>query len=175
MWPFGGTAAAGVPAPATGSAAARTPGARTGTPGLETPLLKERAFSVPLEPAMLDEIEKQAEAIGAELDGLITALSGRLYEASGRMDCARVSGHTLQSVQLHQHAVDRLCEAVDENIFRTSQLVRQVDEISQDMASVQRLAQQIQDIKASLDWLEDVKELVVHTGAHIAAIPWASK
>ncbi|EGF82767.1 hypothetical protein BATDEDRAFT_86452 [Batrachochytrium dendrobatidis JAM81] len=66
-----------------------------------------------------------------------------------------ISGYTLESVELHKVAVDKLCDAVEENIVHTSEFVQVVDDISQDMLTVQRLSQQIADIRGSLDWLEE--------------------
>ncbi|KAH6567592.1 hypothetical protein BASA50_011200 [Batrachochytrium salamandrivorans] len=129
------------------------------TVGLSTPLLRDSVFSVPLDPALLEDIELQAEVIGTDLAQLLQNLQGRLKE---------ISGYTLQSVELHKAAINNLCDAVDENMNKTSQFVQVVDDISQDMIAVQRLSRQISDIRMSLDWLEGV------VSASIPATPGTS-
>ncbi|KAI8927746.1 hypothetical protein BC831DRAFT_451423, partial [Entophlyctis helioformis] len=128
--------------------------------GLSTPVLKDRIFSVPLDPSLLDEIERQAETIGTELAQLVKRLQTQLHD---------VAGHTLESVQVHAYAVDRLCEAVDENVFRTSQLVQHVDDVMEDMETVQRLASQLQAIKSRLAWLEGIVQQQQHQLLHQAS------
>lgn len=102
---------------------------------------------VPLDIKLLEEIEKQSELVGKDLANLTQQLQSQVHQ---------ICGHTKESVNVHEEAIDRLCHTVDDSVVQTSRLVQQIDEISRGMPSLDRLAAQIKSINSSLDGIEQL-------------------
>ncbi|KAJ3089293.1 hypothetical protein HK102_006739 [Quaeritorhiza haematococci] len=90
--------------------------------------------TVPLDPTLLDDLERHAAQIALDLSKML----GNLQEFM-----AEISAHTLQSVDVHKMAVDNLCEAVEDSMRGTVDLINKVDELSHDMSTVQALSAQM--------------------------------
>ncbi|KAJ3197061.1 hypothetical protein HK101_006245 [Irineochytrium annulatum] len=106
------------------------------------------AYAVPIDPSLIDDVEKDAKRIARDVDVLMTLLEERVHETS------QMTSLTLQSVAAHGKAVDGVTKGVTACTERTLQLIMAVDELSHDMAGVQTLSEQIKTLKGSLDWLE---------------------
>ncbi|KAJ1568899.1 hypothetical protein HK096_004921 [Nowakowskiella sp. JEL0078] len=115
--------------------------------------------TVPLDPKLLDDLELLATDVSRDLDLHLSAL---------REHMKRISLHTYQAVYVHEKGVDDLCAATEKASQAALEMIKRVDELSHDLSGVLILAEQVQNIKEALDWLESV---VLHTSNSSAPIP----
>ncbi|KAJ3201296.1 hypothetical protein HDU67_001424 [Dinochytrium kinnereticum] len=112
-------------------------GREAGTAGLtpeeatssNTPL----SYAVPIDPSLIDDIEREALTAARDLDGLMKALEYRIGE---------MTNLTLQSVNAHGKAAVGLVKQMNHCTQATVKLITAVDELSHDMGGVQTLSEQ---------------------------------
>ncbi|KAI8829494.1 hypothetical protein BC829DRAFT_423944 [Chytridium lagenaria] len=105
------------------------------------------SYAVPIDPTLLDDIERDSRSAARDLDEFMKALEYRIGE---------MTNLTLQSVNAHGKAATNLSKEMAACTAATVKLITAVDELSHDMEGVQTLSEQIKTIKKSLDWLEKV-------------------
>ncbi|KAI8819606.1 uncharacterized protein EV422DRAFT_598114 [Fimicolochytrium jonesii] len=103
--------------------------------------------TVPIDPALIDDVEKHAQEISDDLAVFMGKLRSRLDE---------MTAATSQSVSLTTDSARNLSTAVHESVAETSELINTVGSMKNEMVKVKALAGQIKSLKDNLDWLEAV-------------------
>ncbi|XP_050443547.1 BLOC-1-related complex subunit 6 [Adelges cooleyi] len=120
---------------------------------LETKL-KQTSPTTPVKPSgkytldlkLLDDIEYEAKNIAASVDTLSETLSGVLHS---------MSALTVECLEIYRDVVCKTCDSIDTNIKSMYQLMAKCEELSREMESVHKLAQQVKNIKHVLDLFEN--------------------
>ncbi|XP_050520869.1 BLOC-1-related complex subunit 6 isoform X2 [Daktulosphaira vitifoliae] len=99
-----------------------------------------------LDSNLLDELEFEAKNIAASVDTLTETLSEVLHS---------MSALTVECLEIYRDVVCKTCDSIDTNIRSMYQLMAKCEELSKEMESVYKLAQQIKDIKHVLDLFEN--------------------
>ncbi|KND00648.1 uncharacterized protein SPPG_09141 [Spizellomyces punctatus DAOM BR117] len=103
--------------------------------------------TVPIDPTLIDEIEKTAEQVSADVVRFLGNLKTRMDE---------ITSYTHESVGVNRQAVNSLSHSIEESIDQMTGLINAVDELSHDMTAVQTLAGEIKTIKDALDRVESI-------------------
>ncbi|KAI8902162.1 hypothetical protein BC833DRAFT_616976 [Globomyces pollinis-pini] len=96
---------------------------------------------------LLDTIELEAERMSKDLVELYASIQSKLSE---------MTIYTGQSVDAQLKTVDQLAIEVNCSISKASTLIQTIHDVEMDMGSVQELYDQVQQIKKSLDYLEEL-------------------
>ncbi|KAJ3394445.1 hypothetical protein HDU84_008441 [Entophlyctis sp. JEL0112] len=102
-------------------------------------------YNIPINPAIIDEIDAQARRIAAEIDKVISHFEQMIEE---------MASHAVESAQIHGEAVEMLCDTLDGSCSSTVELIHAVDGLSEDMGGVMSLSSQIRVLKEAVDALE---------------------
>ncbi|KAJ3127203.1 hypothetical protein HK098_006655 [Nowakowskiella sp. JEL0407] len=108
---------------------------------------KSTSTTVPLDPTLLDDLEKKALNISITLNEYLSKLRSKMHD---------MSLSTYQSVHIHAESIQELCNETESATQRALEMINAVDELSHDMNGVMVLSEQIESIRASLEWLESV-------------------
>ncbi|TPX64933.1 hypothetical protein SpCBS45565_g05535 [Spizellomyces sp. 'palustris'] len=90
--------------------------------------------TVPIDPTLIDEIEKSAEQVSADVVRFLGNLKTRMDE---------ITSYTHESVGINRQAVKSLSNSIEESIAQMTGLINAVDELSHDMTAVEALAGQM--------------------------------
>lgn len=96
----------------------------------------------PLDGTVLSSLEAEARRVATAVDALTENLAGYLRS---------VSALTVNCLETHRDAVCSTCDALDSNIKAMYQLMAKSEELGKTMAPIQRLAEQIKEMKRLLD------------------------
>ncbi|TPX35121.1 hypothetical protein SmJEL517_g02435 [Synchytrium microbalum] len=108
------------------------------------------SFSVPLDPQLLDDIEREAHNIAADYADMIQRLQNRIINA-----CIFISlliQWTRESVSVNKLAVNNLCDTVDTGVKRATELINRTEEL--DFATIKGFNEQVKSMKLMLDAME---------------------
>lgn len=101
----------------------------------------------PVDPEVLRDLELKAGDIARNLDHMLTALAHTLKAMSQvSMECLGV----------YNSCVDRVSETVDENIKSMYTLIARCEELNASLKPVQNMAEQVKEIKKTLDAFEAI-------------------
>ncbi|KAG0252739.1 hypothetical protein DFQ27_007879 [Actinomortierella ambigua] len=111
---------------------ARTPPPRgTGAPTRNVTI----GNSIPIDISLLEDIERSAEHLSAQLDAFLHGLQAQLREAGVA---------TLASVKLYEMAVvDGVCGEVQACVDQTTTLISRCDEMDKDMGAIVDIAAKV--------------------------------
>ncbi|KAI9339922.1 hypothetical protein BDR26DRAFT_861825 [Obelidium mucronatum] len=102
-------------------------------------------FSVPIDPTLIDTIEVKALELAKDLDRVISNFEAKMEE---------MSKYALESVEIHDSAVQNLCSTLNHSREEMLALITAVDQLSEDMGGVVALSSQIKVLKEALDLIE---------------------
>ncbi|KAJ3028988.1 UNVERIFIED_CONTAM: hypothetical protein HDU68_000428 [Siphonaria sp. JEL0065] len=102
-------------------------------------------FSVPIDPKLIDTIEVKALELAKDLDRVISNFEAKMQE---------MTKYALESVEIHNSAVQGLCSTLDHSRAEMLALITAVDQLSEDMGGVVALSSQIKVLKEALDLIE---------------------
>lgn len=101
----------------------------------------------PVDPEVLSDLELKAGDIARNLDHMLTALAHTLKAMSQvSMECLGV----------YNSCVDHVSETVDENIRSMYTLIARCEELNASLKPVQNMAEQVKEIKKTLDAFEAI-------------------
>lgn len=101
----------------------------------------------PVDPEVLRDLEVKAGDIARNLDHMLTALAHTLKAMSQvSMECLGV----------YNSCVDHVSETVDENIKSMYTLIARCEELNASLKPVQNMAEQVKEIKKTLDAFEAI-------------------
>ncbi|XP_052867220.1 BLOC-1-related complex subunit 6 [Anopheles cruzii] len=103
----------------------------------------ERGSSV--DPNVLNEIEREAQALAALVDNLSESLCSVLHS---------ISAITADNVEIYKNAVTKLTDCMDANIKCMYTIMAKAEEISKTIKPAEALAVRIREIKRLVDMLE---------------------
>jgi len=101
--------------------------------------------TIPLDPSIIQTLEKSALHITQDFNALSTRLSDYI---------TAISASTAQSVGVHRMAVDNLNEEVEKSIEALLALISKCDELAMDLSAIDLLSEQIKHVKDSLAFLD---------------------
>ncbi|KAJ3096087.1 hypothetical protein HK100_005652 [Physocladia obscura] len=114
--------------------------------------MQNLAFTVPIDPTLIDHVETQAQRIANDIDRLLTNFEAALNTTIRFLYFkAKMTGHALQSVQIHAEAVVQLCDALDAAQSDAVSLITAVDQLAEDLPAISALSNQIKVLKDALD------------------------
>ena len=101
----------------------------------------------PVDPEVLHDLELRAYGIAGNLDHMLATLANSLKGMS------QVSAECLGA---YGSCVDHVSETVDENIKSMYTLIARCEELNASLKPLQKLAEQVKEIKRTLDVFEAV-------------------
>ncbi|KAJ3415077.1 hypothetical protein HDV05_005603 [Chytridiales sp. JEL 0842] len=113
---------------------------RPSTPSYTLPSPKKPAppsivtYTVPIDPSILEDLEREALKISKNLDSMLTKLQSRMSD---------MTTYTLQSLQAHQLVIESLCDQISTSREQTVKLITAMDLLTKDMEGVHDLAAQM--------------------------------
>ncbi|XP_062551504.1 BLOC-1-related complex subunit 6-like [Armigeres subalbatus] len=130
-----------------------TPSAATGGlggPGSSAYGLMPKPFMMPpnlhqIDPNVLNEIEREAQALAASVDNLTENLCSVLHS---------ISSITADNVEIYKNAVTKLTDCMDANIKCMYTIMAKAEEISKAIKPAEALAARIREIKRLVDMFE---------------------
>ncbi|EAT47733.1 AAEL001172-PA [Aedes aegypti] len=130
-----------------------TPSAATGGIGASGPSgygLMPKPFQLPphmhqIDPNVLNEIEREAQALAASVDNLTENLCSVLHS---------ISSITADNVEIYKNAVTKLTDCMDGNIKCMYTIMAKAEEISKAIKPAEALATRIREIKRLVDMFE---------------------
>lgn len=129
-----------------------TPSAATGGTGMGLGGygLMPRPFMMPphvnqIDPTVLNEIEREAQALAASVDNLTESLCSVLHS---------ISSITADNVEIYKNAVTKLTDCMDANIKCMYTIMAKAEEISKAIKPAEALATRIREIKRLVDMFE---------------------
>lgn len=105
------------------------------------------ALSSSVDPALVEELERQARRLATDVDSVVENLACILQS---------ISALTVDTVETYRDGVCKTCDAVDDNIKGMYQLMAKWEELNKAMAPAYKASQQIKEIKRLLDIFEAV-------------------
>ncbi|XP_075417018.1 BLOC-1-related complex subunit 6 [Tenrec ecaudatus] len=99
----------------------------------------------PIDPDVLQDLERLSRELGGRVDRLLRGLGGAVQE---------LTALSVGCIQTYRDAVDSLGEAVDMSIKGMYTLLARCEELERALRPVQGLARQIRDIRRTLEVLE---------------------
>ncbi|KAI9011544.1 hypothetical protein BC832DRAFT_590761 [Gaertneriomyces semiglobifer] len=101
--------------------------------------------TVPIDPSLLDDIEKHSQDIAKDVLGMLDKLTDKMGD---------MSRYTHQSVSVMNDATASLSSTVDQCVSNMVELITAVESLNEDMNTAEILANQIKAIHGSLGELE---------------------
>ncbi|XP_058057630.1 BLOC-1-related complex subunit 6 [Anopheles bellator] len=98
-----------------------------------------------VDPNVLNEIEREAQALAASVDNLSESLCSVLHS---------ISAITADNVEIYKNAVTKLTDCMDANIKCMYTIMAKAEEISKTIKPAEALAVRIREIKRLVDMLE---------------------
>ncbi|XP_058124409.1 BLOC-1-related complex subunit 6 [Anopheles ziemanni] len=98
-----------------------------------------------VDPTVLNEIEREAQALAASVDSLSENLCSVLHS---------ISSITADNVEIYKNAVTKLTDCMDANIKCMYTIMAKAEEISKTMKPAEALAVRIREIKRLVDMFE---------------------
>uniref|UniRef100_A0A182J6X5 BLOC-1-related complex subunit 6 C-terminal helix domain-containing protein n=1 Tax=Anopheles atroparvus TaxID=41427 RepID=A0A182J6X5_ANOAO len=133
----GSSGSANLALPSTSGAYGRGP--------LAYPIAGGNYSSSSVDPNVLNEIEREAQALAASVDNLSESLCSVLHS---------ISSITADNVEIYKNAVTKLTDCMDANIKCMYTIMAKAEEISKTMKPAEALAVRIREIKRLVDMFE---------------------
>ncbi|XP_050085934.1 BLOC-1-related complex subunit 6 [Anopheles aquasalis] len=119
-------------------------GSSAGQRGLPAPT-SQHPHGSSIDPNVLNEIEREAQALAASVDNLTENLCSVLHS---------ISSITADNVEIYKNAVTKLTDCMDANIKCMYTIMAKAEEISKTIKPAEALAVRIREIKRLVDMLE---------------------
>ncbi|TPX47463.1 hypothetical protein SeMB42_g02442 [Synchytrium endobioticum] len=103
----------------------------------------EHGHTVPLDPQLLDDIERDAKRIAADYADMVAHISRRINN---------MSQWTNESVSVNALAVNNLCDSVHGAVKGATELIARTDEL--DYQTIRAFAEQVKAMRSMLDAME---------------------
>lgn len=132
------------PSAATGGALGGTGGGPSGYGLMPKPFMMPPHLHQ-IDPNVLNEIEREAQALAASVDNLTENLCSVLHS---------ISSITADNVEIYKNAVTKLTDCMDANIKCMYTIMAKAEEISKAIKPAEALATRIREIKRLVDMFE---------------------
>merc|ERR1712137_614749 len=99
----------------------------------------------PLDPGLIDKVQKTAENLGKELDDLLSSVSNSLYS---------ISAFSSGNMNVYKEASDDLGDTVSTSVAGMYEFIKKVKQLNDDLNGVDVIHEEIKEIQKTLDILE---------------------